>query len=334
MWINVYKRGNYVVTVGVKPGVYSSWEAALNQVKGVTGGFFKRFSSQQQAQNYYMEALTRGEVRGQPTRRSAHRRHEKQDSEAPSTQLAQHPEIRQHPPQTLKESALKAVHPAAGQGAVFRAYTDGSLKGPLGSASAVLAQDGMTVGRSTLAMPLMQDNGEVEVRAILLALLMAPRGSLIQIHTDRQDLAEQWQNNEKDAWGLFEVARHLQQVLRLNVEVIKVPRTTIQDAHNSASQAHLERKRKEEESQRVKQFLERLPVRHRMAAVKLMEKYLHRYGHHQADGFITWLKEGTSETRRLLLEALNEGVRLGTRQKPHTSVQFVFPGFCSKEKLA
>jgi len=46
------KGGFYAVRIGRVPGVYSSWAAAEEQVKGFTGAEHKRFSTEKEAQSY------------------------------------------------------------------------------------------------------------------------------------------------------------------------------------------------------------------------------------------------------------------------------------------
>lgn len=189
---------------------------------------------------------------------------------------------------------------------LYMAYTDGSGRG---SASAVLALDGRVVAQGHLALPGVQDPGEAEARAFLLALLMTPRGGQLRLHTDRADLASLWERGKEDAWGLTPILRALAEALEVKLEVRWVPRREVKEAHEAADQAAAARWEAEAKSAHVNAFLERLPHRYRASALNLLERFLSEEGLYP-ERLKSWLGRGRSQTRTLLLEHLPEGKNL------------------------
>lgn len=189
------------------------------------------------------------------------------------------------------------------EGSAYLARTDGGLKDGVGYAAAVLTTpEGRVAGSARLSFPKAKDVAEAELRGFLLALAMAPRGSRLRIETDRTDLPVFWDREAPDPWGLVPLLKALARGLGLEVEVRRVPRKKVEEAHANASWAREERERAKRDSARLAAFLERLPERYRMSALSLMERFL-REGL-PPSRFPEWLREGSSATRRLLLEAL------------------------------
>lgn len=51
------KKKYYVVTIGLKPGVYMSWYECLKQIKNYPGAEHKSFSSLEEAKEYLYEEI-------------------------------------------------------------------------------------------------------------------------------------------------------------------------------------------------------------------------------------------------------------------------------------
>lgn len=190
--------------------------------------------------------------------------------------------------------------------AQYLAFVDGSLKGEDGSASAVLLAKGSrrALCRGSLAYSGARASWESEVRGFLLALLMAPRGSRLRVETDFAPLAQVWRGGRGEGYAgslapFLEAARVLARALEVEVEVEKVPRKAVEEAHREAGAAREERRLEEEKAARAYGFLSRLPARYRKAALEVLERY-------PGDGrdLLAWLGEGVSPTRDLLRQAL------------------------------
>lgn len=256
----------YVVLRGIAPGIYRSGKEANAQVGGVRGSNLRVFGSEEEARSFYEEAVRRGEAAYLDP----------------------------------KGRVLSVV----GRPTMLMGYTDGSLKEGDGSASAVLSLEGRTVATGRLALPGVRDSGEAELRAMLLALAMAPRGSYVRLHTDRTDLPLFWGREEPDPWGLVPALKAVAKALSLQVEMVRVPRRQVAQAHEGAEKARQEREKKERESAHLMAFLEGLPPRYRMSALEIMERFV--AAGLPTEAFAEWLARGQSETRRLLLEAIRD----------------------------
>ncbi len=240
-------------------------------MEGISGSLIRVFGSEGEARSFYEEAVRRGEA-------------------------------------VYLDREGRVLGPV-GKTPLLMGYTDGSLKEGEGSASAVLALEGKVVAKGRLALPGVKDSGEAELRAMLLALAMAPRGSRVRLHTDRTDLPVFWERKKPDPWGLVPALRVVARALSLQVEVVRVPRERVAVAHMGADRARRERGEQEEESAYLLHFLEGLPTRYRMSALKLMERFVETGLPPEA--FPGWLEEGSSETRRLLREAIGKRKDLG-----------------------
>lgn len=183
----------------------------------------------------------------------------------------------------------------------YFAYCDGSLKDGQGSASVVLVGErgGLSLGQ--LAYPKAGSSLEAEVRGFLLALLMAPRGARLRVETDLEGLARAAKGEfQGPFWGrVFEAAQGLAALWELEVEVKKVSRRRVQEAHERAGQAREEMKGYRDRLGKTYTFLQALPPRYRLAALELLERYPG-----EASGLREWLARGQSPTRSLLLERL------------------------------
>lgn len=255
---------HWVVLRGLVPGVYRNVREAQAQVEGISGSIIRAFGSEREARSFYEEAVRRGEA--------------------------------------VYLDREGKVLGLVGKTPLLMGYTDGSLKEGEGSASAVLALEGKAVATGRLALPGVRDSGEAELRAMLLALAMAPRGSRVRLHTDRTDLPVFWKRKEPDPWGLVPALKALARALSLQVEVVRVPRERVAVAHMGADRARRERGEKEEESAYLLHFLEGFPPRYRMSALKLMERFVGEGL--PPEEFPVWLERAQSETRRLLQEAI------------------------------
>lgn len=81
---------------------------------------------------------------------------------------------------------------AAEERKAYRAISDGSFRSGAASASAVLVDAGGGLAQGRLALPKGEDATDAELRALVLALLMTPRGSRVVVETDRTDLPHLW----------------------------------------------------------------------------------------------------------------------------------------------
>lgn len=187
------------------------------------------------------------------------------------------------------------VHPRT-----YLAYTDGSLKTESASASAVILQGKKVVAQGHIALPPTKDVGEVEGRAMLLALTLTPTRSRLRIHTDREDFAYQWKCGQGDRWRILEALRSTSELFGIQVEIHKVPRKEVETAHQKASQAHQIRSRQHALGENLVRVLEEIPERYRKAVIQLVEVFL-RTGQEDSQ-FVNWLERGDSPTRKLLLE--------------------------------
>ncbi len=262
----------YVVVRGLRPGVYESAEEARAQVEGVSDSMMRAFSSREEAEAYFAKALAKKKVKTRPKKGVVEAHPKPEDDGAPSA---------------------------------FLARTDGGFRKGVGYAAAVLlTPSGQVAGTGRFSFPRTRDSGEAELRGLLLALAMAPRGSVVKVETDRSDLPVFWEREKPDPWGIVPALKAVARALDLRVDVVRVPRKRVQAAHDGAGRARAERERAKRDSAKLSAFLDSLPERYRMSALSLMERFLE-------DGlppsrFSEWLKRGTSETRKLLLEALPE----------------------------
>ena len=183
----------------------------------------------------------------------------------------------------------------------YFAYCDGSLKDGQGSASVVLVGERGALSVGQLAYPKAQSSLEAEVRGFLLALLMAPRGAKLRVETDLETLAKAAKGEFQDPfWGkVFQVAYDLAALWELEVEVKKVPRKKVQEAHDRASLVREEMREYRGRLGKTYAFLQTFPPRYRLAALELLEKYPG-----EASKLQEWLAQGKSPTRSLLLERL------------------------------
>lgn len=116
----------------------------------------------------------------------------------------------------------------------LRAYTDGSLRKGGASASAVV--EGKLLAQGEIFLSWSQDLLEAEARAIALALLLTPSGGRLRVHTDRKDIATLARE------GRLGEARHpslqailaLASALRVELEIVWVPRREVKPAHEGA----------------------------------------------------------------------------------------------------
>lgn len=177
-------------------------------------------------------------------------------------------------------------------------YTDGSLKAESATASAVALRNGQVVAQGQIGLPPVDDVGEAEGRGILLALLLAPSGSRVQIHTDRADFARLWAEGKTDRYGILEAVRAVAKARGIGVEIRKVPRKEVDRAHQQATQAHQERSRQRDLGQAVGTVLNDFPERYRMAVIRLVEAFLQSQEPRAA--FADWVGRKDSPTRRLL----------------------------------
>lgn len=70
------KQKIYVVWVGRKPGIYTSWEECEQQVKGYAGARYKSFPTEDSAESAYQEGPT--ETNHLPKTKEIHRLHSRQ----------------------------------------------------------------------------------------------------------------------------------------------------------------------------------------------------------------------------------------------------------------
>lgn len=139
----------------------------------------------------------------------------------------------------------------------FVARTDGGFKEGVGYAAAVLMlPEGRVVGSGRLSFPRAKDAGEAELKALLLALTLAPRGSRVRVETDRVDLPVFWAREAPDPWGLTPLLKALAAALDLEVEVRRVPRKEVAKAHADAGRARVERERAKRDSAKLAAFLD------------------------------------------------------------------------------
>lgn len=130
------------------------------------------------------------------------------------------------------------------------------------------------VAQGHIALPPTKDVGEVEGRALLLALALTPTGSHLRIHTDREDFAQQWRYGQNDRWRILEALRTTSELLEIQVEIRKVPRKEVETAHQKASQAHQIRTRQHALGENLVRVLEEIPERYRKAVIQLVEVFL------------------------------------------------------------
>jgi len=190
--------------------------------------------------------------------------------------------------------------PEAPAAAEWVVYTDGSLKEESATASAVALRGGQVMSQGQIGLPPVRDVGEAEGRGLLLALLLVPMGSRIEIHTDRADFAGLWAEGKNDRHGILAALRALAAARGISVEVRKVPRKEVEQAHRRAGQAHQERALQHDLGQKVGSALEDFPARYRMAVIRLVESFLQSGEPRTA--FLDWLGRKDSPTRRLLVE--------------------------------
>ncbi|MCL6568149.1 MAG: ribonuclease H family protein [Meiothermus silvanus] len=190
--------------------------------------------------------------------------------------------------------------PAEAPTADWIIYTDGSLKHESATASAVALHGGQVVAQGQIGLPPVGDVGEAEGRGLLLALLLAPGGSRIEIHTDRADFAGLWAEGKTDRLGILEAVRALAKARKIGLEIRKVPRKEVDQAHQQATQAHQERSRQRDLGRTVGTALEDFPERYRMAVIRLVESFLQSKEPRTA--FADWVGRKDSPTRRLLVE--------------------------------
>jgi hypothetical protein len=190
--------------------------------------------------------------------------------------------------------------PAEAQMADWIIYTDGSLKHESATASAVALHKGQVVAQGQIGLPPVRDVGEAEGRGLLLALLLVPMGSRIEVHTDRADFAGLWAEGKTDRHGVLAAVRALAAARGISVEMRKVPRKEVEQAHQQATQAHQERARQRDLGRVVGSALEDFPERYRMAVIRLVESFLRSKEPRTA--FLDWVRRKDSPTRRLLVE--------------------------------
>ncbi|MDM7323514.1 MAG: reverse transcriptase-like protein [Thermus sp.] len=188
---------------------------------------------------------------------------------------------------------------------VYQARTDGSFKeGEGASWAALISEDGEALAHGSLAYPRGTSANETEARAILLALLLAPKKVVLHLGTDYQGLVEAWAKRAslRDANGFAPVVEAIGAVARaldLEVHLYKVPRKEVKLAHDGAQAARKERPLVEGSAKEAYALLRKLPARYRMAALTLLENYKG-----EPEGLLGWPKKGKSPTYLLLQEAI------------------------------
>lgn len=205
----------------------------------------------------------------------------------------------------------------------YLAFTDGSYKEGAGSASAVLLDPrlegkGREVALARAAFPWPQSAEDAEVRGILLALALVPKGARLRLETDYLPLAEAWRGKRHaNLISIVSALKELVQALGVEVEIVKVARSRVERAHREAGSAREGLPQEEEEALRVRRFLEKLPVRFRLSALELLEAY------QGEEPLEVWLARGNSETRKLLLDLFarlhpkeREGILRAVRSLP------------------
>ncbi len=122
--------------------------------------------------------------------------------------------------------------------AEYVVYTDGSLKGNLGSMGVVVFQGEKPLAQAGGILEGVRDVGEVEARALLLALSLLPSRVRAEVRTDRLDLAQAWAEGG-DPYGIMGNLRALARAREIALQVVKVPRKMVEEAHRLARAARL-----------------------------------------------------------------------------------------------
>lgn len=208
--------------------------------------------------------------------------------------------IRPFPTREAAEAWLRGEGLEASGEFLLRAYTDGSVRGGVGSASAVLEAG----GHGELFLPWCADVTEAEARALALAVLLAPRGALLVVQTDRRDFPPYFSPSAKGraSHPVLQGVMALAQALGVALQVEWVPRRRVEAAHQGARQGRENGEAHARKVEGIRCFLEPIPPRYRKAALDLLEAYPGEPG---KEPLLAWLARGESTTRGLLRERLS-----------------------------
>lgn len=184
---------------------------------------------------------------------------------------------------------------------LVRAITDGSVRKGGASAYAAL-EEGKGYGEAFL--PWCGDATEAEARALVLALVLAPRGAVLSVQTDRADF-RRFLSSRKGVGKPPQVlvgVQALAEAWGITLRVNRVEGKKVKRAHNMARKTPLKGQVQLERLEQVRDFLKGLPSRYQRLALQLLEAFP---GGGKKE-LLTWLAQGKGATRALLQEILSD----------------------------